>query len=232
MPGKTLICIAVVLLLLISGASTAGQTKGLTVNLPTAKTIQMQQKVEELYVAGKFKRAFFLYRHELAPMGDKYAQYMVGFMYHTGTGEEENYPLAYAWYRLAAEQGTREFVAVREQLASDLTPEQHAQAELYYTDLRLEFSDLAVLLAAVKRDHEEMDKKTGSRFGSGSSPILVVEGLGRSGSDYYGRMRDRLEERLKLIKKIGDFSDLSTNPDTVNIHELERRVLERLQVEE
>ena len=41
------------------------------------RTLRMQERVEELYAAGDFERALLIYRKDLAPLGDKYAQYMV-----------------------------------------------------------------------------------------------------------------------------------------------------------
>ena len=48
---------------------------------PDQRTLRVQERVEELYEAGDFDRALLIYRDDLAPLGDKYAQYMVGFMH-------------------------------------------------------------------------------------------------------------------------------------------------------
>ncbi len=50
----------------------------------------MQRKVDQLFERGDYERAYFIYRNELAPAGDKYAQYMVGFMHLTGMGIDED----------------------------------------------------------------------------------------------------------------------------------------------
>ena len=65
-----------------------------------SRTLAMQERVEELYVAGNFDRAFFIYENELAPIGDKYAQYMVGFMHLNAQAVPQNKARALAWYRL------------------------------------------------------------------------------------------------------------------------------------
>ena len=52
-------------------------------------TLRVQERVEELYVSGAYERAHFIYRNELAPRGDKYAQYMIGYMHFTGAGVPE-----------------------------------------------------------------------------------------------------------------------------------------------
>ena len=84
----------------------AAQDPGSFPSVPiTSKTLQVQQQAEEVFERTDYKRAFFIYRNELAPIGDKYGQYMVGYMYLTGKGVEEDIVAASAWYRLAAERG-------------------------------------------------------------------------------------------------------------------------------
>ena len=60
-------------------------------------TMRLGERVEELFDEKEYERAFFIYRNELAPIGDKYAQYMVGFMYETGTWVDEDPIRASAW---------------------------------------------------------------------------------------------------------------------------------------
>ena len=90
------------------------------------EAMQVREKAEASFEKDNFKRAYFLYRNELAPMGDKYSQYMVGYMHLVGQGVPADRATAAAWYRLAAERGTRQFVKVYKQLAVSLTPEQIA----------------------------------------------------------------------------------------------------------
>ena len=52
-----------------------------------------------------------------------------------------------------------------------------------------------------------------------------------SGSIYYGSIEDELEARMLLLKEIGEFADVHTDPDQINIHDLERRVLEYIESE-
>ncbi len=59
-------------------------------------TLRTQERVEELYVSGAYDRAYFIYRNELAPRGDKFAQYMVGYMHLTGAGVPEDPAVALA----------------------------------------------------------------------------------------------------------------------------------------
>ena len=56
----------------------AQRSAGLSTDAPDSRTLGLQRKVDELYERGEFDRAYFIYRNDLAPVGDKYAQYMVG----------------------------------------------------------------------------------------------------------------------------------------------------------
>ena len=194
----------------------------------------VQEKVERIFDAGEYERAFFLYRNELAPLGDKYAQYMVGFMYHIGLGTEEDSISAAAWYQLAAERNTREFVVVRDRLLHVMDQDDADRSREMYRELRLRYSDLAVVLSSIKRNMKDLQGRTGSRVGGRSSPVVVIENRASrfsSGSDYYANIEEELEARVRLLKEIGEFEDLDTDPNRINIHDLERRVLQHIEAE-
>jgi hypothetical protein len=95
----------------------------------------------------------------------------------------------------------------------------------------MEYCDLAVLLASVKRNLKEVEAKTGSRIQGESNAMTIIEtssGRMRSGSEYYGSLNAQLEDRLKLMQEIGNFEDMDTDPEQVNLRELERRVKEHI----
>ena len=192
----------------------------------------VQDKVDKLFDAGEFKRAFFIYRNELAPLGDKYAQYMVGYMYQTGMGIEEDDITASAWYRLAAERGTPEFMSVRDQLLRKLDDTERRNSNARYKALRAEYCDLAVLLSSIKRDFKELEGRTGSRIQSSSSAMTVIDtgrGTMSSGSDYYGQLRGRVEFRVKLLVELGGFDDIETDIEKINIRDIEHKVREKIE---
>ena len=68
-------------------------------------------------MAREYERAFMIYEKELAPLGDKYAQYMVGYMYLNAQSVLQDKISALAWFRIAAERGERCFPALRPQCA-------------------------------------------------------------------------------------------------------------------
>jgi TPR repeat protein len=199
---------------------------------PDSRTVEVQRKVDELFERGEYDRAYFIYRNELAPLGDKYAQYMLGFMHLTGKGVDEDPVAASAWYRLAAERGTPQFMAVRDMLMSDISADQHAQSDRLFLELRHNYSDLAILLALIKRAKRGVEARTGSRLKTTSSPVAVFDArsssLGQSSVVYYGRKEEQIQKYLTMLSTLGGFPDLDTDPTNVNIDDLERRVNERL----
>ena len=227
--SKFLCVIALACLPIVSSAQRSSE---LSADLPDSRTMAVQEKVERLFDSGDFERAFFIYRNELSPIGDKYAQYMVGFMYQSGIGVDEDPIAAGAWYQLAAERGTREFVVVRDRYMHGMDEKEAAESVALFKQLRVKYCDLAVVLASIKRNVRELQSRTGSRIGSQSSPVVVIKPGSsnyNAGSVYYGAIRDELEARLVLLQEIGDFQDFETNPNRINIHEIERRVLAHIE---
>lgn len=218
---------------LLAFSAGAQQSAGLSTGYADSRTLKVQRKVDELFERGEYPRAYFIYRNELAPLGDKYAQYMVGFMTLTGKGIEEDPVAASAWYRLAAERGTPEFVAVRDFLLLAMTPEERGRSDELFVQIRREYSDLVVLLNSIKRGVREMKPTTGSRIAGQSSPITIIEAKSpnqtRSNTGFRGRIRSRLEGHLVMLARIGDFPDMETDPSRVDIDDVEQLVNERLQ---
>jgi len=167
------------------------------------KTLRVQERADEFYARTDYERAFHIYRNELAPIGDKYAQYMVGFMYLAGQGVPEDRVAASAWYRLAAEGGAKKVVRIRDGLVKALDAEQKTRSDRMFLELRRKYADLALLLDAVRADQQLLQERTGSRLASGSSAMLVVDldhtGSMQSGAQYYGEIEQRLQDRLESI---------------------------------
>ncbi len=140
-----------------------------------AGTLRIQEKVEALFAAEEYKRAHFIYLHELAPIGDKYAQYMLGFIYEHGIGVETDLIEASAWYRIAAERGKAEFVEVRDSSLRYLSDEDREKADSRYLELRQRYSDLAVMLRQVREDYETlMAVRTGTRIPGGGRSLVMM----------------------------------------------------------
>ncbi len=165
----------IMLALLVPGLAVAQWAEFPTGDLDS-RTIRTQEKVESLYERGDFKRAHFIYSNELARQGDKYAQYMTGYMYLMGQGVEEDPVKAAAWYRIAAERHAPEFIAVRDQVLQTLDDEQRARSDEFYVELRKECSDIVVVMGLLAADLKSMKSlRTGSRLPANATSVVVVD---------------------------------------------------------
>lgn len=232
--AKLIVALSVLLCLQPSAASAQEASDFPEMPVDT-RTLRVQNQAEELYERTDYDRAFFIYRNELVPIGDKYSQYMVGFMYLTGKGVEEDRVAASAWYRLAAERGTKEFIRARDQVMNTLNDAQLAESDRLFIELRQQFSDLVVLAKAIRQDHEKLRSRTGSRLSADSSPVAVLDmnvtGTARSGSEYYGRIERRMKSRLEYIARhaeIGIIDLDSSDLESVDIEAIERQVAAHL----
>lgn len=169
-----------------------------------SKTLSVQSKAEELFEREDYRRAHIIYLKDLAPIGDKYAQYMLGFMTASGLGVEQDAVLASAWYRLAAERGEpKEFVETMDDFLFSLDEVDRERADRIYLDLRREYSDIAI---SMREAHDEFDSlrrdMTGSRVGATSSAMTIVEpraGGTVSGDAFYHRAQRRLQAHLDNV---------------------------------
>jgi len=166
-------CLPLILIGLATFA--AAEQPSLSGTIIDARTLRIQDKVEALFAAEQYTRAHFIYLHELAPIGDKYAQYMLGFMYEHGIGVSPDLIEASAWYRIAAERGKREFVDVRDRSLQFLRDEDRARADLRYLELRKTYSDAAVMFRQVEADYDMlMTAPTGTRIPGGDRAIVMM----------------------------------------------------------
>ncbi|RZV38498.1 MAG: hypothetical protein EX272_02665 [Chromatiales bacterium] len=188
--------------LLAPGLAVAEWAEYPTDNL-NSRTAQIQAKVESLYRRGDYKRAHFIYSKELAPLGDKYAQYMTGYMYLMGQGVKEDKIRASAWYRIAAERKTPEFLAVRDQLLRAMTKEQLTASDALYLDLRRNFSDLVIVMGLIVDDLPHLEaKRTGSRLSGGTGSVTVIDpntGTSTSADHLRNRATRAVQARLDFV---------------------------------
>ena len=197
-----------------------------------AKTLRVQEQAEKIYERTDYERAFFIYRNELAPIGDKYGQYMVGFMYLAGKGVPEDRVAASAWYRLAAERGTKEFIRARDGLMKNFDATETARSNQMFIELRKECGDLALMLQAVRDDYELLRARTGSRLSADSRFLTIItrKGLGttQSGTEYYRRIERRIESRLEFIVRHVKIEIVDIDAGHVDLSLIEAKVNEYL----
>ena len=190
-------------------------------------TLRTQERVEELYVSKSYDRAYFIYRNELAPRGDKYAQYMIGYMHFTGAGVPEDPSVALAWYRLAAERGEPVIEVARNQLQEALSVEQVAAADGLFAELRAELSDRVLIYALVQADMDILRDSAGRGPSKGSGAMLVIDrryGY-MSGAQYYQTIGNRLASRLTYLKSQVDVVDVE-GIDTMELAQIESEIKE------
>lgn len=189
----------IALALLASAAATAQWAEFPTGGLDS-RTVRIQAKVESLYQRGDYKRAHFIYANELARQGDKYAQYMTGYMYLMGHGVDEDPVKASAWYRIAAERRAPEFLSVRDHVMQTLNDEQRARSDELYVELRREYSDLVVVMGLLAEGIEDLNTaRTGSRLsGNASSVVMIDPDTGRTVSADHLRSRYLRDAQARL----------------------------------
>ena len=170
-----------------------------------AKTLSVQAKAEDLFQREHYRRAHVIYLNDLAPIGDKYAQYMLGFMSLSGFGVEQDRALASAWYRLAAERGEpEEFVAIRDELLEQLDAVDRQRSDAIYLQLRRKFSDIAISMREAREAFGDLAQvTTGSRLGtSPSTAVTIVEprgGSSVSGDALIYRTHRRMQDHLDYV---------------------------------
>ena len=180
------------------------------------RTLNAQNLVEELYDSGDYERSLIIYQKELAPIGDKYAQYMVGYMLLAGQGVEQSKPKALAWFRLAAERGDPAIVQSRDKLHQSMSQAEVVESNQIFVELWRELGDNNLILDLVRKDLDTLRARTGSRIpGSNSSPITIVRpSTGEtSGEAYYDRVRKRMEMRLEFLDSNIEIIDIDLSDE-------------------
>jgi TPR repeat protein len=175
---------------------------------PDARTIETRQQVESLYSAGEFKRALLIYRKELAPKGDKYAQYMVGYMLLHGQGVKKDPAAALAWYRLAAERIEGVLAGARDELEQTLDAGEHARADAIFARLLQQYGDHRLLVELIRDDLAILRGRNGSAAGEAQPRVTIVTGyMGNQGAaDVYRRVRERLDRRIEYLEHAAHFA--------------------------
>ena len=194
---------------------------------PDRGTLKTQEKVDFLFEKGEYERAMFIYHKELAPLGDKYAQYMIGFMYLAGKGVQRDVATASAWFRMAAQREQPMFLRARDDTWHMLDNEQQAQSNKIYIDLRVECGDATLLASLVESDLQLLR----SRANPDSLSINLVDRGGTSGqgeSDRYDNVVERIEYRMIYLTQFLASDDLIHAAERDRFDQLEQQVSEEV----
>ena len=195
------------------------------------RTVETQKRVDELYDAGNFERALFIYENELAPRGDKYAQYMVGFMYLNGEGAPQDKVRALAWYRLSAERDTEILMQARDELAATMTQEEIDASNGIFVDLLKKIGDTTLIMVLIQRDMRTLKGRTGTHVvGSRlTSPVQIIKPSGLpEDPNYYRNVRLRLEARLNYLETKVEISDIASESEDEEIRLFEEQIKSEL----
>ncbi|MEX2126310.1 MAG: hypothetical protein WD795_20625 [Woeseia sp.] len=197
-----------------------------------SRTLKIEERVEGIYSSGDYGRALLIYEKELAPLGDKYAQYMVGFMHLTGKAAEENPAEALAWYRLAAERGEAPFIKARDALQESLEPADRERSDVIFAELWQRYSDRKLILDLINSDLDILHRRNGAQNGGRVTDRPGVSlAAGYSGNEtsegYYRRVRARLIERLQYLGSTGDAGEAGI-ADPADMEQLETEIRQEL----
>ncbi|MBD3653395.1 hypothetical protein [Kangiella sp.] len=120
------------------------------------------EKADELFQNEQYKESQELYS-KLAKAGDKYAQYILSVIYLNGLTDEKDLQKAYAWARVAKENGSEELSQHFDHVKSLIPPEYKEQIVKSSSDIYRQYSDLGIAENYLSFLKEEFPKCTGSR---------------------------------------------------------------------
>ena len=200
-------------------------------NVVDQRTRQIQERVEEIYSSGNFDRALSIYEKDLAPMGDKYAQYMVGYMHLQAEGAAVSKVEALSWFRLAAERREPLFIEVRDSLIADSSVEEIRESDARFLELWKSIGDRKLLLELIRHDLDTLRSQTGIRIpgSSSSSPGMSLKPSGvRLDPNYYADIRTRLKERITYLDARVDVVDIVLTEEINKARKMEATFREEL----
>ncbi len=195
------------------------------------RTFDTQERVEALYDSGEYKRALFIYERELAPLGDKYAQYMVGYMHLNAQSVSQDSVSALAWYRIAAERGEPALRQARDELLESMTAPDVAVSNRIFLDLWQSIGDTKLIMELIREDMNTLKRRTGSRIRGAptSGPALIYRPSGELlPPNYYRDVRVRLETRLNFLEIKVEIKDIDVESDDEALKLLEQQVQSEL----
>lgn len=189
--------IAVAAMLLMVSVATFSE-EGFLGEAPSRTILKAQEKADSYFAKGDFIEAMAIYRDDLAPVGDKYSQYMVGYMYLAGKGVQEDAIVASAWYRLAAQRENAQYVRIRDGLLSLFNDEQRSRSDQLYVRLRQDMGDLMLIRKLIRDDIMVLRRRTGSEM---FLQAEIERGNYGHQLDVFDAAVDRIGARLEFLEQ-------------------------------
>lgn len=221
--GPALVCGA---LLALADVSALAQAQKHFPGAPLdSSTMRLRERVEEMYEERQYARALLIFEQDLAPTGDKYAQYMVGYMHLAGQSVPPDKVRALAWYRLAAERDEPLFLQARDELLQTMSAAEIERSNAMFAEIWNRLGDSRLLLELIREDMEILNERTGSRLPGGDARPLTVINVrrGSAGSDhFYQQVRKRVQLRLDYLETEVEISDIAMESDRDDIQAMEQ----------
>jgi len=189
---------------------------------PDRRILRTQQKADSLFEKGDFERAYFIYREELSPLGDKYAQYMVGYMNLVGKGVSSDLIAGSAWYRLAAERGDSSFKQASDEVLRLLDDEQRRLSDQRYFELRQKYSDAMIVAALVEKDLDSLQNRVEVNA-LVRDPVDVATYNNDNPAKRDAEAEERIAELLGFLQKARDKTGLLAAEELQRIELIESR---------
>ncbi|MCW9029773.1 MAG: hypothetical protein OQJ80_12630 [Kangiella sp.] len=121
------------------------------------------KQAEELFQKAQYKDSHQLYT-KLAKAGDKYAQYILSIIYLNGLTGEKSLEKAYAWAKVAKENGSKKLVAHFDHVKTLIPPDQKQQIVSSSSEIYRQYSNLGIAERHLAYLKKEFPKCTGSRL--------------------------------------------------------------------
>ncbi len=158
-----------------------------------------------------------------ARYADKYSQHRLSMLYWHGVGVDADRVEAYIWADLAAERGYPQFLAVREKMWGELTPQQQAEVPQRGLAFFKEYADSAAKPRFERALAQGKRQMTGSRTGFDAG--LIISSIG-GGNQLFGsvggvNLKTMYDASRTDPKKYWAFEDYVWKEGMVHVGEIE-----------
>ncbi|MBA3564285.1 MAG: SEL1-like repeat protein [Gammaproteobacteria bacterium] len=165
-----------------------------------------QASADEAFESEQYTEAHDIYRDRLAPIGDKFAQYMIAAMHLQGLGVPQDVPLGAAWLELAAERGDAKLGAERDAVLARLDDNERKRQQSLLKELQASFSDCTLVARGLAEDRKNVTAMTGSRLATTeNSPLTVVYLDEREGEISQVELREQIRKRQRFLREYCDY---------------------------
>ena len=141
---------------------------------PKSHDERTAERADALYEQGKFTDALDSYL-QLARKGDPFSQYRASYMNLLGEGTHIDYPEAFAWAVLAAENDNPQLQQYYTEVRDRVPESQHDEAQARAEEYMGQWGKLALAIEASKKADRKMRGCTGSRLGTRCDEVYAVQ---------------------------------------------------------